>query len=75
MSVLLCAYWSFYKINQFINCICLILQVDWLNKFLLDMWPYLDKVFDHRLDDANKLFDEMCERGLLPNDVTFTTGL
>jgi len=22
-----------------------VLQIDWLNKFLLDMWPFLDTVF------------------------------
>lgn len=21
------------------------LQVDWINKFIFDMWPFLDKVF------------------------------
>lgn len=24
--------------------LCIAMQVDWLNKFLFDMWPYLDKV-------------------------------
>ena len=28
---------------------------------------------DGRLDNANQLFDEMCVRELIPNEVTFTT--
>ena len=28
-----------------------------------------------RLDDANLLFDEMCDRGLVPNDVIFTNSI
>lgn len=33
-------------------------QVDWLNKFLKDMWPYLDKVYHYLLScDVTFLID------------------
>lgn len=38
-----------FSANLFINYVYIMmwrifLQVDWLNKFLSDMWPFLDKV-------------------------------
>lgn len=39
-------YKSFLALHSLVACLCSLFraQVDWLNKVLSDMWPYLDKV-------------------------------